>query len=105
MLFYRLYNTGTCLDNGGMLLDFGILKQSLRQICNRLDHTNLNELTSEDGTFVFNQNPSAEQIARWIFEQLEQMLHTAGVLKNGTDLCAVDVFETPGSRARYRPGT
>lgn len=104
---YKVYAhvSGTCLDNGGMLLDFGILKQSLRQICNRLDHTNLNELTSEDGTFVFNQNPSAEQIARWIFEQLEQMLHTAGVLKNGTDLCAVDVFETPGSRARYRPDT
>ena len=31
---------GTELDSGGMLVDFGILKKALREVCGKLDHTN-----------------------------------------------------------------
>ncbi|MCR4790929.1 MAG: 6-carboxytetrahydropterin synthase QueD [Treponemataceae bacterium] len=98
---YKVYAhaKGDELDQGGMLLDFTILKAALRQVCKTLDHTNLNDMS------VFNQNPSAERIAKYIFEQLEILLEESDK-KNGSDykkkLCCVDVFETPGSRARYK---
>lgn len=88
---------GTELDKGGMLVDFGDLKGTLRTVCGELDHTNLNELKI-DGTFVFQQNPSAERIAKFIFERMRALLpHESAPL-----LFAVDVFETSTSRARYQ---
>jgi 6-pyruvoyltetrahydropterin/6-carboxytetrahydropterin synthase len=81
---------GTDIDGGGMLVDFSAAKKALRTVCDSLDHTNLNDLA------VFEQNPSAERIARFIFEHLKDTF-TEGAEK----LVAIDVFETPGSRARY----
>ena len=54
---------GTELDAGGMLLDFTILKKALKDVCNELDHTNLNDNS------YFKMNPSAERIAmyQWYF--------------------------------------
>lgn len=93
---------GTELDEGGMLLDFGILKAALRAVCKKVDHTNLNDLTDENGNSVFHQNPSAERIAKWIFTQLEAALRANPDAAPVADkLWAVDVFETPTSRARY----
>ena len=103
---------GTQLDDGGMLLDFGIWKTALGSVCKKLDHSNLNDLY-ENGQSVFNNNPSAERIAKWIFEKMTEELVEAernikgDLIKNETDisvselLYAVDVFETPTSRARY----
>lgn len=79
---------GTSLDSGGMLLDFGILKSALRGVCEMLDHSNLNDREE------FAQNPSAERIAQFIFERLKELLPEA-------PLYAVDVYETPTSRARF----
>jgi 6-pyruvoyltetrahydropterin/6-carboxytetrahydropterin synthase len=79
---------GDTLDGGGMLVDFGVLKGALREVCSSLDHSNLNELA------VFGNNPSAERIARFIFSRLREKLPEA-------PLWAVDVYETPTSRARY----
>lgn len=79
---------GDALSEGGMLLDFGVLKKALREVCESLDHRNLNDLA------VFAGNPSAERIAAHIFRELKQRLPEA-------PLSAVDVYETPGSRARY----
>ncbi len=84
---------GTELDEGGMLIDFGELKKALRSVCKSLDHTHLNEL-EENGELVFNHNPSAERIAKYIFGKIKELLPNA-------PLYAVDVFETPTSRARY----
>ncbi len=94
---YKVYAhaRGSELDEGGMLLDFGILKKSLRAVCMSLDHTHLNEL-AEDGVLVFDHNPSAERIALYIFTKLEKMLGN-----EGEKLYCVDVFETDTSRARY----
>jgi len=100
---YKVYAhvKGSKLDKGGMLLDFTILKKSLKDVCNQLDHTNLNDLTDYNNQEVFNQNPSAERIAQWIFQQLEAILKEKKALNKNTKLYAVDVFETDTSRARY----
>ena len=86
---------GSELNEGGMLLDFTKLKGALRTVCKTLDHTNLNDFE------IFNQNPSAERIAQWIFQQLEAILKEKKALNKNTKLYAVDVFETDTSRARY----
>lgn len=79
---------GSELDSGGMLLDFGVLKKHLREVCASLDHTNLNDLE------IFQHNPSAERIAKYIFEAIKAR-------DPSIPLYAVDVYETPTSRARY----
>lgn len=89
---------GGRLDGGGMLVDFGVLKGALREVCSRLDHTNLNDLP------VFMQNPSAERIAKFIFDGIVERLPSLAPGGGGAELFAVDVFETDSSRARYSPG-
>jgi 6-pyruvoyltetrahydropterin/6-carboxytetrahydropterin synthase len=89
----RLWVRGDRLGAGGMLLDFGLLKKLLRSITGELDHGNLNDIP------WFQNDPSAERIARYIFDKT-----LAGFQAKGLDpalLWAVDVFETPGSMARY----
>ncbi len=89
---YRVFAhaRGAVLDDGGMLCDFSVLKKALRSVCGELDHANLNELP------VFSNNPSAERIACYIFGELKKLLPEV-------PLSAVDVFETPSSRARFIP--
>ncbi len=115
---YKVYVhvRGEVLDNGGMLMDFSILKKNLREICNTMDHTNLNELKDSQGTLIFDNNPSAERIATYIYNKLRDALEpylsstqTASI-SDGTStpktipyIYAVDVFETETSRARYIP--
>lgn len=79
---------GDKLDSGGMLVDFGVLKGALREVCGRLDHSNLNDMA------LFGGNPSAERIAAFVFAEIKKLLPD-------TPLFAVDVYETPTSRARY----
>jgi len=103
---YKVYAHvhGTTLNEGGMLLDFTQLKAALRSVCKELDHTNLNDKD------YFDQNPSAERIAVYIYNGIiEYMKNDALNLsyseyeKDNTKpfLYAVDVFETDTSRARY----
>jgi 6-pyruvoyltetrahydropterin/6-carboxytetrahydropterin synthase len=91
----RLWARGEGLDEGGMLVDFGVLKDCLRRICAVLDHSNLNDNP------VFQNDPSAERIAQYIFEETARLLppSEAGLL------AAADVYETPSSMARYSPKT
>ncbi|AEE16187.1 6-carboxytetrahydropterin synthase QueD [Treponema brennaborense] len=91
---------GSRLDEGGMLLDFSELKRVVRSVCAELDHTNLNDMQC-DGVDVFDQNPSAEHIAQWIFRRIQSQLAGNAGMQSGTALYAVDVFETDTSRARY----
>ena len=79
---------GEKLDEGGMLYDFSQLKKALRKVCDELDHRNLNDFE------VFENNPSAERIAVYIARRLGETLPDC-------PLYAVDVYETPTSRARY----
>ena len=102
---YKVYAhvRGEELNEGGMLLDFSLLKKALRTVTARLDHTNLNDLA------CFRQNPSAERIAVYIFDGIIAELNGMGLDlrweqgKKSAFLYAVDVFETDSSRARYAP--
>ena len=102
---YKVYAhvRGELLNEGGMLLDFTKLKGALRKGIGQLDHTNLNDLK------YFNQNPSAERIATYIYENIVELLKQEGEDiswhegKKNAYLWAIDVFETDTSRARYMP--
>jgi 6-pyruvoyltetrahydropterin/6-carboxytetrahydropterin synthase len=87
----RLWARGGALDEGGMLTDFGVLKKALRETVVPLDHSNLNDDP------VFQNDPSAERIARYVFEEAAKRLspEAAGLL------WAAEVYETPTSMARY----
>lgn len=100
---YKVYAhvRGEKLNKGGMLMDFSALKKALREVCKNLDHTNLNDMS------VFEQNPSAERIATYIFDQIIGLVKKENIDlsympgKKEPWLWAVDVFETETSRARY----
>lgn len=95
---YKVYAhaRGKTLDGGGMLLDFTELKKVLRAVCGSLDHTNLNDIEE------FDQNPSAERIAVYIYRAIVQQIPSLALdAKSGVHLYAVDVFETDTNRARY----
>lgn len=93
---YKVYAhvRGSNLDEGGMLLDFTQIKKTLRNVCELLDHKNLNDFD------YFDQNPSAERIATFIAGKILESIPELKD-KNGTHLHAIDVFETETSRARY----
>lgn len=92
---------GTELNEGGMLLDFSLLKKVLKSVCKELDHTNLNDME------IFMNNPSAERIAMYIFNQIITKMKENNIdlsskkSSESAALYAVDVFETETSRARY----
>ena len=89
----RLWVRGEELDEGGMLADFSLLKKALKEVLALLDHSNLNEFE------VFKNDPSAERIARYVFEEAEKRLPEMGI--DGALLWAEEVFENPRSMARY----
>ena len=89
----RLWVQGDELDGGGMLADFSLLKKALKGVLALLDHSNLNDHE------VFQNDPSAERIARFIFEEAQKRLPELGI--DGELLWAVEVFENPRSMARY----
>ena len=89
----RLWVRGEELDEGGMLVDFSRLKKALKETCGVLDHSNLND------TELFQNDPSAERIARFVFDSVKEKLGGLGI--KSSLVHAVDVFETESSMARY----
>ena len=93
---YRVFVTliGKELDEAGLLLDFKLLKQVMRPVVDRLDHQMINDL--EPFTTV---NPSAENLARYFYEetakQLDEMTAGRVQIKDCT------LYETDTSFARY----
>lgn len=79
------------LGEGGMAYDFSDAKRHLRAIADHLDHENLNELPP------FTEiEPSAENQARWIFDELRVRLGSVG-----ENLLYTRVWETPNQYAQY----
>lgn len=60
---------GARLDATGMLLDFGDLKNIVHDVLEGLDHTFLNDTPPFDRI-----NPTAENLACYIFTEVESML-------------------------------
>jgi 6-pyruvoyltetrahydropterin/6-carboxytetrahydropterin synthase len=84
---------GRELDQIGLLIDFVALKKTLQAVIDRLDHQWLNEFPPFDVL-----NPSAENIAKYIYEEVNKGIDTDGVVK----LACVRLWETDTSSAVYR---
>lgn len=61
---------GTQLDESGVLVDFGEIKEITRDLLGEIDHRYLNDLP-----FFREHNPSSENIARYLFYGLAQRLN------------------------------
>jgi 6-pyruvoyltetrahydropterin/6-carboxytetrahydropterin synthase len=85
---------GEKLDDVGMLADFTALKKLLREVSEPLDHVFMNDI--EPFTTV---NPTAENLAVYIFEKMKEGLK----LENGGKVSEVKVWETDIQYAVYRP--
>ena len=91
----RVVLAGKELDSTGLLYDFVHLKQVIQGVIRTLDHKYLNELPPFDRL-----NPSAENIARHIYDQTSaQLLKTPA----GAGVASVTVWETETAAATYRP--
>jgi 6-pyruvoyltetrahydropterin/6-carboxytetrahydropterin synthase len=82
----------TELDEAGIAFDFVIVKKHLRDLAERLDHENLNELPPFDEI-----EPSAENQARYFYDEMKRLLPEA----MGEAVLYVKVWETPTQYALY----
>lgn len=85
---------GSQLNEIGILIDFKELKKALKEILSELDHCHLNEHPA-----FRDLNPSSENLARFIFERLEEKLAGKPV-----EVFRVTVCETERSCASYFRG-
>jgi 6-pyruvoyltetrahydropterin/6-carboxytetrahydropterin synthase len=91
----RVTLAGKEVDSVGLLYDFVHLKQVIQSVIRSLDHKYLNELSPFDVV-----NPSAENIAKYIYDQTAKQLQEA---PNGAGVSSITVWETDVSAATYRP--
>ncbi len=80
------------LDNRGMVIDFGKIKEKLGRVLDRLDHTYLNELSEFKKI-----NPTSENIAGYIYSRLKNLIRGKKITVK-----RVSVWETKDSSATYR---
>jgi queuosine biosynthesis protein queD len=85
---------GTRLDDLGMLIDFKIAKKALAAVLDDYDHYYLNDIAP----FSDGLNPTAENLARIIYERLAAREELAGT---GAELAALTVWESPKSSVTY----
>lgn len=78
-----------------IVLDFKVLKQELKAVLELLDHKMLNEVPPFD-----TQNPSSENLARFIYRHLAQRLADHETA-NGVRVHAVTVSEKAAQSATY----
>ncbi|MBW1650284.1 MAG: 6-carboxytetrahydropterin synthase [Deltaproteobacteria bacterium] len=90
----EVFTTGKKLDNSGVLLDFGIIKQNLKNVINNLDHKFLNELP----LFTEKFPPSSENIARYIGLEIEKLLNKEAA---GVKISKVTAWESDTSAASW----
>jgi 6-pyruvoyltetrahydropterin/6-carboxytetrahydropterin synthase len=79
------------LDTIGVGIDFVKLKAMVEKNLSELDYHNINEVPPFD-----EQNPSAENIARWLFLKLKVEVNT-----NSTRVKRVEICEMEGCGASY----
>jgi 6-pyruvoyltetrahydropterin/6-carboxytetrahydropterin synthase len=78
--------TGPLGDTSGWIMDFADLKAAFKPTYDKLDHYYLNDIDGLD-------NPTSENIARWIWRDLKPRL---------PQLCQIQVRETCTSGCIYR---
>jgi len=83
--------SGNKLDNIGMVMDFKEIKKSTNEIVNELDHQFLNDLKPFE-----NMNPTAENIAQYIYYELAKVLS-----KNDVQVKSIKLWENDRSAVTY----
>ncbi|HEY7856277.1 MAG TPA: 6-carboxytetrahydropterin synthase QueD [Terriglobales bacterium] len=89
----RVALAGSTLDSIGLLYDFKELKAIIRDDTEKLDHQYLNDLPAFAA-----MNPSAENIARYLFDRIQSRLNTSS---RGVTIRSVTVYETDTTAAVY----
>jgi len=89
----EVYVTSEVLNEAGIVVDFRVLKKHLNIVMAGLDHKFLNDLEA-----FKDDNPSSENIARYVAEQLSELLRDSGV-----DVSRVTAWESETSCATYYP--
>ncbi len=79
------------LNEIGIAIDFRDIKTAIREVLAGLDHSDLNDLPA-----FMDENPTSENIARFIYRQLAGMLNSPVI-----HVSRVKVSETPGTGAFY----
>jgi 6-pyruvoyltetrahydropterin/6-carboxytetrahydropterin synthase len=87
----EVFLRGDRLDEAGLVKDFGVVKAKAREVLGELDHKFLNDLPA-----FREQNPSSENLARYLFERLVAALNDDNVQIN-----RVSVWESDTSCASY----
>ena len=77
------------LDSLGMVVDFKVIKQQLKDFLMRIDHVCLNELP-----YFKKNNPTTENLAKYIFNEFGKIVHSFKVKK-------VRVWESDTSDITY----
>jgi len=86
--------SGPQLDSIGLLVDFVELKKVVHAVLDRMDHQWLNDFPPFDVL-----NPSAENMAKYIYDQVTAGLGDRKQVRVG----AVRLWETDTASATYRP--
>jgi len=87
----EVYVRSSKLNDIGLALDFKELKKHTNEIMDELDHRYLNELDAFKEV-----NPSSENLAKYIFEELERKIGTGDVA-----VSKITVYESKNSAASY----
>jgi len=82
------------LDQTGLVMDFGEIKRHTGEVLAELDHKHLND----DLEFFRENNPSSENIARYIYKGLVPRIN-----KGSVKITRVSAWESDTSRATYIP--
>lgn len=85
---------GTELNELGMVMDFKELKTEVGKVMDTLDHYYLNELSAFQTV-----NPTAENIAKYIFDTLA----ANPVFQTNVKVRSVQIWESPRSAVKYCP--
>ncbi len=79
------------LDEMGIAIDFREIKKQTKVVVSRLDHQYLNDIAPFDKL-----NPTAENIAKYFFEEVGQLINNQNVR-----LSEVIIWETPRASVAY----
>lgn len=90
----RVTMEGEQLDATGLLVDFVEIKRLTNSVIDKLDHRFINDIAPFDAI-----NPSAENIAKYFYDEIDSGLKTDTPVR----ISEVKVWETDVSAAAYRP--
>lgn len=78
------------LNNMGLVIDFHKLRSILDKATAELNNTSLHKID-----YFSRNNPTAENVAKYVYERLKTML------PEGVNLLSISVIEEPGCSAKY----